>query len=108
MKVIRKRSLVKLGALPPDRRDFARSCHPRLSIQNRRGQPTANNVEQKRLGLLWNCRPNAVGLLRVNTKTVNLRTNVSHEHPCSGESCHLGCVLRDALESFGSQAPLLA
>jgi hypothetical protein len=37
MKAIRKTSLLKLGALPPDPRDFARSCHPRLSNQNRRG-----------------------------------------------------------------------
>jgi hypothetical protein len=26
-----------LGALPPDPRDLPRSCHPRLSNQNRRG-----------------------------------------------------------------------
>jgi hypothetical protein len=37
MKAIRKRSLLKLGALPPDPRDFPRSCHPRLPNQNRRG-----------------------------------------------------------------------
>ena len=37
MKAIRKRSFLKLGALTPDPRDFPRSCHPRLSNQNRRG-----------------------------------------------------------------------
>ena len=37
MKPIRKPSFHKLGALPPDPRDFPRSCHPRLSNQNRRG-----------------------------------------------------------------------
>ena len=37
MIAIRKTSFLKLGALPPDPRDFPRSCHPRLSNQNRRG-----------------------------------------------------------------------
>ena len=37
MKAIRKRSFLDLGALPPDPRDFPRSCHPRLANQNRRG-----------------------------------------------------------------------
>jgi len=37
VKTIRKRTLLKVGALPPAPRDFPRSCHPRLSNQNRRG-----------------------------------------------------------------------
>src|SRR4051794_41745682 len=36
MNPIRK-AIHELGALPPDPRDFPRSCHPRLSKQNRRG-----------------------------------------------------------------------
>jgi hypothetical protein len=37
MNPIRKKAFLKLGALPPDPRDFPRSCHPRLANQNRRG-----------------------------------------------------------------------
>ena len=37
MNPIRKKASLELGALPPDPRDFPRSCHPRLPNQNRRG-----------------------------------------------------------------------
>jgi hypothetical protein len=37
MKAIRKRSFLKLGAPPPDPRDFALSCNPWLTNQNWRG-----------------------------------------------------------------------
>jgi hypothetical protein len=37
MNSIRKTALLRLEAPPPDLRDFPRSCHPRLSNQNRRG-----------------------------------------------------------------------